>query len=729
MRFPAKQRSHSRRLKFEQLENRWLLSGAGSDPNIPELVSPVGGVTVDTPAVTLQFKPLAGYSGPYMVRLHDMQWNGQQAAGFKHDSTVHYLSILTTSNQVTVPVRAGAEYQWWVHKPYFGAAATGFFVDKTVVSSDIPVKISPSDGAKINTSSVTLEFKPLPGYTGPYLVRLHDSQWNGQQAAGFKHDSTAHYLSISTTATSVTVPVRPGAEYTWWVHKPYFAAQTSKFSVEGTSQSNPTSPNIPALVSPLNEANVNTSTITLEFQPLPGYSGPYLVRLHDVQWDGRQAAGFKHDSTAHYLSISTNSTRVTVPVRPGATYRWWVHKPYFAADVRTFSTTVEPELIDGRYRATALSNWSKTNIDVSQAIQHCIDVTPVGATLELPAGEYAISRQIVVNRNITLTSVGKSLNDPGCVDGAGDCATLIASPLLNEPWGILKMTQIQALHHIILDGNKDGREGSAAFQTVASGNGNRYGMTAMLDCDNAQIVGNIFKDALGGTGLEVRQDHRNVLIQNNKFTNNGVHNRRNLWADGLTIHGLADSQIIGNEFVDNTDIDLILGGSQNCLVQGNRIVHTGAVGTGSFAGLMIHKWPTRTADYTGTVISDNLIDGGPNRSVGTGIYLGSEGWYPGTPLGWVGDSTARALVYNNVVRNTQNGMYVAAAGFSVFDNQFTNSHGVRIVTTRGPLTSSSPIVVSATSTDMDFRGEDQDPATRGLFSYQTWIGAVPNWPF
>ena len=61
----------TRRLRFEQLENRWLLSGAGSDPNIPELISPLTGTTVATPAVTLEFKPLSGYSGPYLVRLDD----------------------------------------------------------------------------------------------------------------------------------------------------------------------------------------------------------------------------------------------------------------------------------------------------------------------------------------------------------------------------------------------------------------------------------------------------------------------------------------------------------------------------------------------------------------------------------------------------------------------------------------------------------------------------------
>jgi hypothetical protein len=142
---------------------------------------------------------------------------------------------------------------------------------------------------------------------------------------------------------------------------------------------------------------------------------------------------------------------------------------------------------------------------------------------------------------------------------------------------------------------------------------------------------------------------------------------------------------------------------------------------------MIHKWPTRTADYSGTEISFNIIDGGPNRNVGSGIYVGSEGWYPGTPIGWTADNPVRASIHDNEVRNTKSGMYVAAQGFSIFDNQFFNAHGVSFPSSHGTLTSTAPIVVSPTTADMDFHGADQDAATRGMFQYQSWIGCIPNW--
>ena len=87
--------------------------------------------------------------------------------------------------------------------------------------------VTPLDGAVIDGPSVTLEFEPLPGYTGNYLVRLDDANWDGRQASGFRHDSSIHYLSINTKSTQITLPVEAGENYTWWVHKPGFEAARS----------------------------------------------------------------------------------------------------------------------------------------------------------------------------------------------------------------------------------------------------------------------------------------------------------------------------------------------------------------------------------------------------------------------------------------------------------------------------------------------------------------------
>ena len=717
--------------------------------NTPQLIAPLNGTVVETASVTLKFAPLPGYTGKYYVRLHDMSWDGKQVPGFQHDSTLHYLSIATHDTSITVPVKAGTVYKWWVHQPTGEAAVAGFTVQSNVtppppvVSPNVPQLLTPLSGTVLDTASATLSFAPLPGYTGKYLVRLHDLNWDGKQAIGFQHDSNLHYLSIATYDTNITIPVKPGASYKWWVHQPTGEAARASFSVSPDVPAPPAPVTRPTILAPLTGDVVRSDTVTLRFQPLPGYTGLYYVRLHDQNWDGKQASGFQHDSRLHYLSVGTRQTSITLPVKPGAQYSWWVHTPNGQVDSARFTTAanptlpippsadeiVPPELIDGRYVCTSFTAWSGKNIDVSGALQYCIDMTPVGATLEIPAGKYFLNHQIRVDRRITITSAGKSLDDPAATATGGGFAELIASAALNEPGGMLYITDLEALHHVILNGNKSGRQGSPAYNYCATNTNNRYGFNATLLADNVQIVGNTFTNALGGTGLEVRGSRHNVLIRNNDFSSNGVHNQSGLWADGLTLHDVADSRIEGNRFYDNTDIDLILGGALNSVITGNVITHSSDTGGGAFAGLMIHKWPGRAGNYDGTVISHNIIDGGPQRTIGSGIYLGSEGWYDQTPLGTTVPYTTGASVHDNVIRNVQNGMYVAAQGFAVYDNSYVNAHGGTIRTSSGHVSSVAPIVVSPTSRWIDFHGENFHPLTSGMFASANWQGHIPNWPF
>ena len=152
-------------------------------------------------------------------------------------------------------------------------------------SSDVPALVSPLQDTVVDGATVTLKFEPLQGYSGPYMVRLSDTHWNGRQAPGFTHDTNQHYLSIATTSTQITVPVEPGEVYGWWVHKPGYPAAGARFSVGPGPVAPPTppppapTPNVPTLVSPLQNEVIEGTSATLKFEPLPGYSGPYMVRL------------------------------------------------------------------------------------------------------------------------------------------------------------------------------------------------------------------------------------------------------------------------------------------------------------------------------------------------------------------------------------------------------------------------------------------------------------------
>ncbi|MBA2116814.1 hypothetical protein HOV93_40060 [Planctomycetes bacterium FF15] len=710
-------------------------------PLIAAIVSPMEGDEVDGETVTLEFQPVPDYSGNYVVRLQPTGWDGTQANGFTHESTDYYLDIVTSSTQITVPIEPGQSYQWSVQVPDNPAVVANFTSEEqetTDGNDDIPlppppgslapVIISPRMNDSIDASTVTLKFWPLSDYDDEYLVRLDSEDWNGSQASGFNHDCSVHYLCIATTDTEITVQVERGISYRWWVHHPDRPGVEATFTVEPGEDIPLPDPDIPIILSPEDNIEINDANVTLEFAPVAGYNNNYLVRLEVENWDGVQAPGFNHDCNVHYLCISTDDTSLSVPVDLGQEYHWWVHKPDFDAAHSNFSTaSIELEQIGDRYLLSALASYSGTTADTSAIIQQAIDVIPVGATLELPAGKYYLDQQVVIDKRITLTTVGKSIDDPVSDLETGDYAELITSRNFAQEDGLLFIQDIEAMHHLVLNGNRQNRQNTSAYNQVSNGN-NRFGILVVMASDDSTIVGNHFINAIGGTGLEVKDFRSNVRVDDNIFAYNGVHNQSFLWADGLTVHDAYNSQFVGNLFIDNTDIDFIFGGAQNSLIENNTVIHTADTTGGAFASIMIHKWPTTSGNYSGTIIRNNSVDGGPNKTAGTGLYIASEGWYDETPFGVTLSNPTQAEIYNNTVINTVNGMYVAAHDFAIYDNTFTNSHGVSFPASCRTLTANAPIVVSPTSSNIDFHGEDIDPETLYQFSEQDWDDCVPNWP-
>ncbi|MBI1247007.1 hypothetical protein GC197_04080 [bacterium] len=709
----------------------------GSNPAVtaPTIISPMEGSVIDSSTVTLNFDPATNYSGSYWVRLMDDNWDGQQAAGFTHDCTSLYLCIATTQTSISVPVKPNKSYRWWVQEPG-GVADVANFTTSDFGSSDPgpqidnPIILTPKEGDVVDSEQVTLQFNPVPGYLGDYQVRMSQENWDGQQAIGFDHDCDSLYLCVATKATSITVPVAPGQNYSWWVQIPNQTASLAHFSTAPSSTNvTPIDENTPAIISPKEGDEVNQGFMTLEFTPLPNYTGNYTVRLQPTNWDGKQVQGYTQTSNNYYLSISTTSNRIVVPVEPDTEYTWSVQKPGFAAVSETFTTKpVQLEQIDDRYLYNDLAQYSGTNIDVSPYIKAAIDLTPVGGTLELPAGRYMLDHQILFRKQISMTTIGKTVSDPASDLGTHDYAELVASANFSDQEGLIRFELIDTMHHIVLDGNRENRQGTTAARQVSNGN-NRYGFVSTMAADNATFIANQFIYALGGTGMEVNGVRNNVHIEDNIYAYNGLHNVDNMWADGLTVHDARNSEFIGNTLIDNTDIDLIFGGGANTLIEGNKVMHTADVSGGAFAAIMIQKWSSTSGDYSGAIIRNNEVDGGPNRTSGPGLYIGSEGWYNETPFGTTTANPVRAEIYGNSVKNTIAGAYIAARDFDIYGNSYQNSSGVSFNATCGTEIAHAPIVVSPTASNIDYHGEDTDPATKDLFDHQSWKGCVPNYPF
>ena len=174
---------------------------------------------------------------------------------------------------------------------------------------------------------------------------------------------------------------------------------------------------------------------------------------------------------------------------------------------------------------------------------------------------------------------------------------------------------------------------------------------------NFTVRKSIFRNFTCYTTMEILARANKLTIEDNHIGPNGDHRPGDIWSDGITIHDSEDSVVRRNFFIDNTDVQLILGGCRRCRIENNEFRHGGAFERASFAELMLQAFPSTTGDYTGTVVTGNRIDCGPARRCGYGLMIGANPWkagenprYPGAMFGGTitGNSIANALIGINI---------------------------------------------------------------------------------
>lgn len=292
--------------------------------------------------------------------------------------------------------------------------------------------------------------------------------------------------------------------------------------------------------------------------------------------------------------------------------------------------------------------------DLGPSLQSCINALPSGGTLELPPGTYGIATQVKITRPFTLRTRGLADSTAHCEELGNACAVLKALPSFNAKVGgflAAEATSNVTFDHLVLDGNRAARLGTAAAAGCA-GDSNFWGFNArMSDCASCRFTNNVSKNTLCGTALEFR-GHDGVLVHN-VFRANGQNSQTSMWADGLTIHFSDRAQVRNNTFVDNSDVALILGGGRQAVVTGNIITQPGQL---TFAGLMLDNFNNGAiGDFTGAVVTGNSIDCSAARNCHFGINLGPHPWYS-SPNILGGD------VHGNTVLSARQGINVDGAG-------------------------------------------------------------------
>ncbi len=291
----------------------------------------------------------------------------------------------------------------------------------------------------------------------------------------------------------------------------------------------------------------------------------------------------------------------------------------------------------------------------SAALQSCIDSATPGATLELPPGTYRITSEVAIAKPITLKTRGAT--GDACLSPNGPpCAVLRADENLLAPRGIVRIgaTSSVALDHVAIDGNRAKRLGSVAAQRCAQGD-TGWGFNASTpSCEGCSFLASASVNALCGSGFEWIGDQ--ATIAGSLFRSNGDHVANMMWADGLTLLRSNGAKVQSNQFLDNSDVGLIVGGARDAIITGNLISQSAQ---GAYAGLMLDNFNgTTPGDFTGAVVQSNDIHCG-SLKCDFGIQLGPHPWYlSGNTLG--GTVTQNVVDGAKINVNVEGGGTVAA---------------------------------------------------------------------
>lgn len=342
----------------------------------------------------------------------------------------------------------------------------------------------------------------------------------------------------------------------------------------------------------------------------------------------------------------------------------------------------------------------------ADVLQQCISRAPAYSSIEIPPGTYVLDRQVVVATPLTIRTAGTAGTPLSCAATPEACATFVAAPDFRDPWGVLLVTSTNdtTLEHIVIDGARQSRILSVSARSCLNGQ-NTFGFNAsVLYCLNCRLNDVLSRNALCGTGMA--WVGANAIIQNSTFQANGDGGASSLWADGLTVIYAPQSQIIGNRFIDNTDVALIVGYGVASRIERNVVQQRTQ---NVFAGLMLHNFNSTDlsagGDFRGAVIAHNSVDCGPQLCV-FGIQVGPRPWNP--KLIVVGGD-----IYDNAVSGAKVGINVDGAGIvrapvAIHDNLISSvPAGAYFSDCAQPIVT-SPMNISPTS--VVNRGDENMPA-------------------
>jgi hypothetical protein len=219
------------------------------------------------------------------------------------------------------------------------------------------------------------------------------------------------------------------------------------------------------------------------------------------------------------------------------------------------------------------------------------------------------------------------------------------------------------LSNLVFDGNRANR------LYASSCAGYRGAYTNIQARGTYWTIANVQSNAtLCGTALEVKGAY--YVIRNSDFRNNGTHGgaASEPWADGVTLLTCDHGQVHDNHFLDNTDVDIVNGGGDACVIERNTIDHVAQYG---YAGIMVGYFDEGFPGVHRTNhVRSNLVRSALNR-LAFGTVVGLHPWVANVTVegGTVQNNAMSGAVHNLAVDGISSG--------SVQGNTMSNSQGTQ----------------------------------------------------
>jgi hypothetical protein len=270
-------------------------------------------------------------------------------------------------------------------------------------------------------------------------------------------------------------------------------------------------------------------------------------------------------------------------------------------------------------------------------IQACLDA---GGTIVLDAD---VSTGYRIDSGLVLKVSGTTLTS---TSNYGTKALLIATPALSMPILSVETSSVSnyVLSNLFFYGNKFDRDGA-----YLCAEGNRWRATSVELRGSGFLVDNV-ESSGAPCASSMSVETSNFEIRNSWFANNGFPQEERPswngpWADGLTVLNCGGGYVHDNHFVDNTDVDLVVGGG-NCRVEWNTIDHYNEFG---FAGIHVGWFNGFNGNHSGSTFNHNTVTCHTVNKLAGGIVVGMDPWDPSRP--WVQNPSVTSNTSTGAVVN------------------------------------------------------------------------------